>query len=189
MDGLPFSKGSVQHRAYRFEYAQKRREYKFHMKWSRQAHGPAALCQTKGCHRNCHPTADGRMMLKGITPAMAAGVTDRVWDMNDVAALIAAQEALLQNADRTKRRQLSFDAAFRKSWAPDGKSANVPADAFAFNEFGKTPFWWLKQSRSLHHAAHLLMDTNIPRNRSILSDSPIRPVAKVDGFSAGGNEG
>ena len=24
---------------------------------------------------------------------MAAGVTDRVWDMNDVAALIAAQEA------------------------------------------------------------------------------------------------
>jgi hypothetical protein len=28
-----------------------------------------------------------------VTPAMAAGVTDRVWDMNDVAALIAAQEA------------------------------------------------------------------------------------------------
>jgi len=28
-----------------------------------------------------------------VTPAMAAGVTDRVWDMNEVAALIAAQEA------------------------------------------------------------------------------------------------
>jgi hypothetical protein len=28
-----------------------------------------------------------------VTPAMATGVTDRVWDMNDVAALIAAQEA------------------------------------------------------------------------------------------------
>ncbi|HLY05837.1 MAG TPA: IS1 family transposase [Rhizomicrobium sp.] len=28
-----------------------------------------------------------------VTPAMAAGVTDRVWDMTDVAALIAAQEA------------------------------------------------------------------------------------------------
>jgi hypothetical protein len=28
-----------------------------------------------------------------VTPAMAAGVTDRVWDMSDVAALIAAQEA------------------------------------------------------------------------------------------------
>jgi hypothetical protein len=27
-----------------------------------------------------------------VTPAMAAGVTDRVWDMNNVAALIAAQE-------------------------------------------------------------------------------------------------
>jgi hypothetical protein len=27
-----------------------------------------------------------------VTPAMAAGVTDRVWDMADVAALIAAQE-------------------------------------------------------------------------------------------------
>jgi hypothetical protein len=28
-----------------------------------------------------------------IAPAMAAGVTDRVWDMTDVAALIAAPEA------------------------------------------------------------------------------------------------
>jgi hypothetical protein len=28
-----------------------------------------------------------------VTPAMAAGVTDRVWDMSDVAALIATQEA------------------------------------------------------------------------------------------------
>ena len=28
-----------------------------------------------------------------VTPAMAAGVTDRVWDMTDIAALIAAQEA------------------------------------------------------------------------------------------------
>lgn len=28
-----------------------------------------------------------------VTPAMAAGVTDRAWDMNDVVALIAAQEA------------------------------------------------------------------------------------------------
>jgi hypothetical protein len=28
-----------------------------------------------------------------VTPAMAAGVTDRIWDMNDVAVLIAAQEA------------------------------------------------------------------------------------------------
>jgi hypothetical protein len=27
-----------------------------------------------------------------VTPAMAAGVTDRVWDMSDVAVLIAAQE-------------------------------------------------------------------------------------------------
>jgi len=28
-----------------------------------------------------------------VNPAMAAGVTDRVWDMTDVAALIAAQES------------------------------------------------------------------------------------------------
>ena len=28
-----------------------------------------------------------------MTPVMAAGVTKRLWDMNDLAALIAAQEA------------------------------------------------------------------------------------------------
>ena len=28
-----------------------------------------------------------------VAPAMSAGVTDRAWDMNDVPALIAAQEA------------------------------------------------------------------------------------------------
>jgi uncharacterized protein (DUF2062 family) len=28
-----------------------------------------------------------------VTPAMAAGVTDHVWDMSDLAALIAAREA------------------------------------------------------------------------------------------------
>ncbi len=28
-----------------------------------------------------------------VTPAMAAGVTDRVWDMTEVASLISAQEA------------------------------------------------------------------------------------------------
>jgi hypothetical protein len=31
--------------------------------------------------------------LLRASPAMAAGVTDRVWDMQDVAGLIAAQEA------------------------------------------------------------------------------------------------
>jgi hypothetical protein len=28
-----------------------------------------------------------------VTPAMAAGVTDHVWDMTEIAALIVAQEA------------------------------------------------------------------------------------------------
>ena len=39
-----------------------------------------------------------------VTPAMAAGVTDRVWDMNDVAALIAAQEAPIEKRGPYKRK-------------------------------------------------------------------------------------
>ena len=39
-----------------------------------------------------------------VTPAMAAGVTDRVWDMNDVAALIAAQEAPIAKRGPYKKR-------------------------------------------------------------------------------------
>ncbi len=39
-----------------------------------------------------------------VTPAMAAGVTDRVWDMSDVAALIAAQEAPIAKRGPYKKR-------------------------------------------------------------------------------------
>ena len=39
-----------------------------------------------------------------VTPAMAAGVTDHVWDMMDVAALIAAQEAPLAKRGPYKKR-------------------------------------------------------------------------------------
>jgi hypothetical protein len=39
-----------------------------------------------------------------VTPAMAAGVTDRVWDMNDVAALIAAQEAPIAKRGPYKKK-------------------------------------------------------------------------------------
>ena len=39
-----------------------------------------------------------------VTPAMAAGVTDRVWDMNDVAALIAAQEEPVAKRGAYKKR-------------------------------------------------------------------------------------
>src|ERR1700722_4644593 len=39
-----------------------------------------------------------------VTPAMAAGVTDRVWDMTDVAALIAAQEAPMAKRGSYKKR-------------------------------------------------------------------------------------
>jgi IS1 family transposase len=39
-----------------------------------------------------------------VTPAMAAGVTDRVWDMSDVAALIAAQEAPVAKRGPYKKR-------------------------------------------------------------------------------------
>lgn len=39
-----------------------------------------------------------------VTPAMAAGVTDRVWDMYDVAALIAAQEAPVAKRGPYKKR-------------------------------------------------------------------------------------
>jgi hypothetical protein len=39
-----------------------------------------------------------------VTPAMAAGVTDRVWDMTDVAALIAAQGAPIAKRRPYKKR-------------------------------------------------------------------------------------
>ena len=39
-----------------------------------------------------------------VTPAMAAGVTDRVWDMTDIAALIAAQEAPVAKHGPYKKR-------------------------------------------------------------------------------------
>lgn len=41
-----------------------------------------------------------------VMPASSAGVTDRAWDMNDVAAPIAAQEASV-----AKRRQYKKKAA------------------------------------------------------------------------------
>ena len=40
-----------------------------------------------------------------VTPAMAAGVTDRVWDMSDIAALIAAQEAPIAKCGPYKKRE------------------------------------------------------------------------------------
>jgi transcriptional regulator with XRE-family HTH domain len=39
-----------------------------------------------------------------VTPAMAAGVTDGVWDMSDVAALIAAQDASVAKRGPYKKR-------------------------------------------------------------------------------------
>ncbi len=39
-----------------------------------------------------------------ITPAMAAGVTDRLWDMTDVAALTAAQEAPVAKRGSYKKK-------------------------------------------------------------------------------------
>jgi hypothetical protein len=39
-----------------------------------------------------------------VSPAMAAGVTDRVWDMTDIAPLIAVQEALVAKRGPCKKR-------------------------------------------------------------------------------------
>lgn len=39
-----------------------------------------------------------------VTPAMAAGVTDRIWDMTDIAALIAAQEVPVAKRAPYKKR-------------------------------------------------------------------------------------
>ena len=43
-----------------------------------------------------------------VTPAMAAGVTGRVWDMNDLVALIAAQEAPVAKRGPYRRRRHNF---------------------------------------------------------------------------------
>ena len=42
--------------------------------------------------------------LKGITPAMAAGVTNKLWDMKDVAALIDAAAPKLGRRGPYKKR-------------------------------------------------------------------------------------
>ncbi len=47
-----------------------------------------------------------------MSPAMAAGVTDRVWDMNDVAMLIRAQEAPV-----AKRGPYKKKAAYPSNYA------------------------------------------------------------------------
>jgi hypothetical protein len=39
-----------------------------------------------------------------VTPAMAAGVTDRVWDMTDPAKLIATQEAPIAKRGPYKKK-------------------------------------------------------------------------------------
>ena len=39
-----------------------------------------------------------------VTPAMAAGVADRVWDMTDIATLIAAQEAPIAKRGPYKKK-------------------------------------------------------------------------------------
>jgi len=39
-----------------------------------------------------------------VTPAMAAGVTDHVWDMTEIAALIAAQEAPMAKRGPYKKK-------------------------------------------------------------------------------------
>ena len=39
-----------------------------------------------------------------VTPAMAAGITDRVWTMDDVAALLAAQEAAITKRGPYKKK-------------------------------------------------------------------------------------
>ena len=38
-----------------------------------------------------------------VTPAMAAGVMDRLWDINDLAALIAAQKASVAKRGQYKK--------------------------------------------------------------------------------------
>ena len=39
-----------------------------------------------------------------VTPAMAAGVTDHVWDMSEIAALIAAKEGPIAKRGPYKKR-------------------------------------------------------------------------------------
>jgi hypothetical protein len=53
----------------------------------------------RGARSNTRPYRD-RISIS----AMAAGVTDRVWDMTDVAALIAAQEAPIAKRGPHKKK-------------------------------------------------------------------------------------
>jgi len=60
--------------------------------YSKQKNVATAKASPEGAGDTCYNFVREHKSLNGLTPAMAAGVSDRLWEMSDIVALVEAAE-------------------------------------------------------------------------------------------------